>query len=160
MKKLLTILTITAIAMTSLLSKSAEVQLVTNIEETPVSYQLAYNNDVLADGIEEYSILVAPLTQNGETKDFTIHATSNMNSNMAVKVAVSPDTFRTTLNDGADAFDSGIKPEVNTSSSIDTLLAGKHVSLLVNKFNLSWKGNADLPAGDYVSNVKIEYSIQ
>ncbi len=167
MKKLLTILTLSAIAMTSMFAmvaapsgKSAQVQLVTNIEETPVSYELAYNNDVLADGIEEYSILVAPLTENGETKDFTIHATSNMNSDMAVKVEVSPDTFRTTLNGGADAFDSGIRPKVNTSSSIDTLLAGKHVSLLVNKFNLSWKGDADLPAGDYVSNVKIEYSIQ
>jgi len=160
MKKLLTIITIRAIALTSLVAKSAQVQLVNTIEETPVSYELAYAGDILADGIEEYSILVAPLTEDGKTKDFTVHATSNQNSDMAIKVAVSPDSFRTTLNDGSEAFNSKITPSVNTSTQIDTLLAGKHVSLLVNQFNLSWSGDSDLPAGDYVSNVKIEYSIQ
>jgi len=168
MKKLLTILSISAIAMTSMFAmyspshsgKSAEVQLKTSIKETPVSYQLAYNNEVLNDGVKDYSIFVAPLTENGSTKDFTINATSNMNKDLAVTVKVSPDTFKTTLNNGKNDFDSNIKPQVNTISSLDTLVAGKHISLLVNKFNLSWSGNSELPAGNYVSNVKIEYSIQ
>ena len=160
MKKLLTILTLSAIALTSVFAKSAQVQLVTNIAETPVSYELAYAGDIIADGIEEYNILVAPLTENGQTQDFTVHATSNMNSDMAVSVNVSPETFKTTLNDGRDNFDSKILPQVNTINKLDTLTAGKHVSLLVNKFNLSWIGNSDLPAGDYESNVRIEYTIQ
>jgi len=160
MKKLLTILTISAIALTSLVAKSAQVQLINTIDETPVSYELSYAGDILSDGIEEYSILVAPLTEDGKTKDFAVHATSNMNSDMAIRVAVSPQSFKTTLNDGSEAFDSKITPSVNTSTQIDTLLAGKHVSLLVNEFNLSWSSNSDLPAGDYESNVKIEYSIQ
>jgi len=74
MKKLLTILTLSAIALTSVFAKSAQVQLVTNIAETPVSYELAYAGDIIADGIEEYNILVAPLTENGQTRDFTVHA--------------------------------------------------------------------------------------
>ena len=160
MKKLLTILTLSAIALTSVFAKSAQVQLVTNIAETPVSYELAYAGDIIADGIEEYNILVAPLTENGQTRDFTVHATSNMNSDMAVSVNVSPETFKTTLNDGRDNFDSKILPQVNTINKLDTLTAGKHVSLLVNKFNLSWSGNKELPAGDYESNVRIEYTIQ
>ena len=160
MKKLLTILTLSAIALTSVFAKSAQVQLVTNIAETPVSYELAYAGDIIADGIEEYNILVAPLTENGQTRDFTVHATSNMNSDMAVSVNVSPETFKTTLNDGRDNFDSKILPQVNTINKLDTLTAGKHVSLLVNKFNLSWSGNSELPAGDYESNVRIEYTIQ
>jgi len=160
MKKLLTILTLSAIALTSVFAKSAQVQLVTNIAETPVSYELAYAGDIIADGIEEYNILVAPLTENGQTQDFTVHATSNMNSDMAVSVNVSPETFKTTLNDGRDNFDSKILPQVNTINKLDTLTAGKHVSLLVNKFNLSWSGNSELPAGDYESNVRIEYTIQ
>jgi len=160
MKKLLTILTLSAIALTSVFAKSAQVQLVTNIAETPVSYELAYAGDIIADGIEEYNILVAPLTENGQTRDFTVHATSNMNSDMAVSVNVSPETFKTTLNDGRDNFDSKILPQVNTINKLDTLTAGKHVILLVNKFNLSWSGNSELPAGDYESNVRIEYTIQ
>ena len=160
MKKLLTILTISAIALTSLVAKSAEVQLVNTIDETPVSYQLDYNGYILDDGIDKYAIEVAPLTEDGSTEDFSVHATSNMNSDMAISVFVSPESFKTTLNDGSEAFDSQITPSVNTSTKIDTLLAGKHDSLLVNRFNLSWDGNSELPAGDYVSNVRIEYSIQ
>jgi len=159
-KLLLTILTLSLISMTSIFAKSAQVQLETTVEETPVSYQLAYNNNVLADGVEDYSILVAPLTENGLTRNFTIHATSNMNRDMSVKVDVYPESFKTTLNNGREVFDSKITPSVNTFNKIDTLVAGKHDSLLVNEFNLSWRGNRSLPAGDYVSNVKIEYSIQ
>jgi hypothetical protein len=160
MKKILTVLTITTIAMTSIFAKSAQVQLVNTIEETPVSYELAYAGDILADGIDEYSILVAPLTENGETKDFTVKSTSNMNSDLGVEVVITPDSFRTTLNDGADNFNSEITPSVNTTVNLKTIAAGKHIALLVNQFNLSWNGNADLPAGDYVSNVKIEYTIK
>jgi len=159
MKKLLTILTLSAIALTSVFAKSAEVQLVTAIDETPVSYELAYAGDLLADGIEEYSILVAPLTEDGKTEEFTVHATSNMNNDMSVSVEVKPESFITFLN-GDEKFDSKITPKVNTNSQIDILEAGKHVSLLVNEFFLSWSGNEDLPAGDYESNVRIEYSIQ
>jgi len=159
MKKLLTILTISLISVTSIFAKSAQVQLETTVEETPVSYELTYKNDVLADGIEEYSILVAPLTQDGKTEDFTITASSNMNNDLAVDVRVHAHSFRTTLNN-TTAYDSKIEPKVNTITSMSSLKAGNNTNVLVNKFNLSWEGNEDLPAGKYVSDVYIYYSIK
>lgn len=159
MKKLLTILTISLISVTSIFAKSAQVQLETTVEETPVSYELAYKNDVLADGIEEYSILVAPLTQDGKTEDFTITASSNMNTDLAVDVRVHAHSFQTTLNN-TTAYDSKIEPKVNTITSMSSLKAGNNTNVLVNKFNLSWEGNEDLPAGKYVSDVYIYYSIK
>jgi hypothetical protein len=163
MKKLLTILAaaliVSAPVFASVSGKSADVQLKTNIAETPVSYELAYNGDVIEDQTTNYEIGVLTLTKDGSTKDFTVIATSNLNDDLSVFVDVVPSTFQTTLNNGNDNYDSGIKPSVNTTEKVSTLTAGKHVDLLVNKFNLSWSGDEDLPAGDYVSNVKIMYSI-
>ena len=161
MKKLLTILALVAIAMTSMSAKSAQVQLNTSIEETSVSYELAYNNQILEDGTENFDILIdRSLTDGGQTQDFTVYASSNMNDDMAVTVKIDADTFQTTLNNGKDKFDSKIKPQVNTINSVSTLTAGLHKNLLVNKFNMSWGGNKELPAGNYVSDVKIEYTIK
>ncbi len=165
MKKLLTILATALIvstplfAMLSFTGQTADVQLKTNIAETPVSYELAYDGDVIKDQTTNYEIGVLTLTKDGSTKDFTVIATSNLNDDLSVLVDVIPSTFQTTLNNGSDNYDSGIKPSVNTSKEVSTLTAGKHVDLLVNKFNLSWSGDEELPAGDYVSNVKIMYSI-
>lgn len=160
MKKLLTILTISAIAMASLLAKSADVQLTTTIDETEVTYELSYVNEVLVDGIKEYKIAVAPLTEDGKTDFFSVYANSNMNKDLSVSVKVFPDKFRTSLNNGQNPYNSQITPEVKYDTVINTILAGKHTNYLVNKFYLSWKGDANLPAGDYVSDVRIEYTIK
>ncbi|MGD1819845.1 MAG: hypothetical protein ACPKOI_08215 [Pleomorphochaeta sp.] len=162
MKKLLTILAAAIIVSVPVFAgtgKSADVQLVTEIEETAVSYQLAYEGTVIADQTTDKDIAVAPITADGSTGNFTVIASSNLNNDLTVTVNVVPESFVTTLNGGTENFDSKITPKVNTDTKINILTAGKHVDLLVNKFNLSWKGNADLPAGDYVSNVKITYSI-
>lgn len=169
MKKLLSILTLSVFTISSLFAvavvtpnngKSAQVQLTTTIDQTQVTYNLSYINEVLEDGITEYKIDVAPLTQDGKTDFFSVHATSNMNSDLAVSVKVFPDKFRTQLNNGKNPYNSQITPEVTYDTQISTLTAGKHTNYLVNKFYLSWKGDADLPAGDYVSDVKIKYSVK
>jgi hypothetical protein len=162
MKKLLTILAAAIIVSVPVFAgtgKSADVQLVTEIEETAVSYQLAYEGTVIEDQTTDKDIAVAPITADGSTGNFTVIASSNLNNDLTVTVNVLPESFVTTLNGGTENFDSKITPKVNTDTKINILTAGKHVDLLVNKFNLSWKGNANLPAGDYVSNVKITYSI-
>ncbi|MGD1822713.1 MAG: hypothetical protein ACPKM0_08135 [Pleomorphochaeta sp.] len=160
MKKTLTILAISAIALTSVFAKSAQVQLNTSIEETEVSYQLSYKDTDISNGSSDFEIGVAALTQDGKTDLFSVNATSNQNDDMAVKVKVTPTSFSTTLNDGKKDFDSEITPKVNTEESISILEAGKHDDLLVNSFYLSWEGNSELPAGKYVSDVKIVYSIE
>lgn len=164
MKKLLTILAAAIIVSVPVFAtvqseKSADVQLVTKIAETAVSYELAYEGTVIADQTTDKDIAVAPITADGSTGNFTVIASSNLNNDLTVTVNVVPESFVTTLNGGTENFDSKITPKVNTDTKVNILTAGKHVNLLVNKFNLSWTGNADLPAGDYVSNVKITYSI-
>ncbi|MGD6731773.1 MAG: hypothetical protein ACPKMZ_11965 [Pleomorphochaeta sp.] len=147
--------------MTSIVAKSAQVQLTTVISESELTYELYYNNSEIADSTTEYVINIADsLSTGGETEDFTVLASSNKNSDMSVSVKVSPESFKTTLNNGTEAFDSKIIPSVNTYTSLETIAAGLHSNLLVNEFNMSWSGNEELPAGDYVSNVKIEYTIK
>lgn len=158
MKKILTILALVAIAMTSMSAKSAQVQLNTSIDETEVSYALYYNNKVITDG-DKKEIEVAPLTEAGKTDFFTIKASSNKNSDLAVEVSVVPASFKTTIN-GSTVLDSKITPQVNTTTSLSTISAGLHKDLTVNTFNLSWNGDENLTAGDYTSNIKVEYTIK
>jgi uncharacterized GH25 family protein len=161
MKKLLTILALAAIVSTSMFAKSAEVQLNTSIEETEVSYQLAYDGTLLEDGIEDFDINISrSLTEGGQTQDFTVYSTSNKNRDMGVVVKIAADSFRTTLNDGTENYDSKITPSVNTINSVSKVPAGLQKNLLVNKFNLSWSGNKELPAGDYTSDVSIKYVVE
>ena len=158
MKKILTIVALVAIAMTSMSAKSANVQLNTKIAETEVSYELSYIDTVISDG-STFKIDVAPLTEDGKTDFFTIKASSNKNSDLAVKVKISPETFQTTIN-GSTKLDSKIQPKVNTVVDLSTITAGLHKDLTVNTFNLSWNGNPELTAGEYTSDIKVEYTIK
>ncbi|MGD1815415.1 MAG: hypothetical protein ACPKNR_00145 [Pleomorphochaeta sp.] len=160
MKKVLTILTISLIALAPIFAKTSKTQLITEIEETPVEYTLAYNNDTTIDNSTDYKITVQSLTNGGSTQDFTLKASSNMNKDLGVSVKINTENFKTTLNNKSQVYDSNIRPEVNTISTLSTLKAGLNKDVLVNKFKLIWGGNQELPAGVYVSNVTIEYTIQ
>lgn len=159
MKKLVTILAISTIALTSIFAKTANVQLITNIEELQPNYVMKYDGVELNDE-ETKQIKVAPITKDGQTKDFTMHVTSNLNSKKKITVRVEPDFFKTKQN-GSEEFNSRIKPNLkkNTQSCLSHVPAGKNDNLKVYSFYLNWKGNADLPAGDYTSNVKITYTV-
>ncbi len=164
MKKLLTILTITLVTTASIFAmgpsrpyKSAEIQLNTTIDEYPVEYQLYYNNVAIEDGGYK-EIEVNPLTEGDSTEDFTIRSNSNMNNDLQVEVTVEPTSFKTVLN-GDEVFDSEITPRVGWKRQINTITAGKHMDYLIYVFDLAWVGNENLPAGDYVSDVNIEYTI-
>ncbi len=164
MKKLLTLLLLCSIGLTSLFSKSAEVQLVTTIDETPLAYELDYNGNLINDKVKDFEINIEkPLTEDGVTKYFSVKATSNLKNDKAVDIDITPDFFKTKLN-GSKSFNytSTVKPVEVTDFNIKSyiLTAGKHVDELVYKFHLKWEGNADLPAGEYVSNVVINYTIK
>jgi hypothetical protein len=146
--------------MTSIVAKSAQVQLTTVISESEVTYKLYYDNDEIADSTTEYAINIEDsLSAGGKTEDFTVLASSNKNSDMSVEVVVTPESFKTTLNNETEEYDSEITPTVKTNLEISTLDAGLHTNYLVNKFYLSWESDNQLPAGDYVSNVTIAYTI-
>ena len=82
-----------------------------------------------------------------------------MNKDLDIVVRVHAHSFKTTLNN-TTSYDSKIEPKVNTITSLNSLKAGNNKNVLVNQFNLSWIGNEDLPAGKYVSDVYIYYSIK
>ncbi len=138
--------------------KSAIIQLNTTIDETEVSYYLDYNSVFIEDGTDLFEIKVDALTSDGKTNDFHVWASSNKNNDMSVEVVVTPGEFITTLNTD-ETYYSGITPSVKTDVSITTLKAGKNSGLLVNQFYLWWVGNPDLPAGNYQSDVLINYSV-
>jgi ribosomal protein L12E/L44/L45/RPP1/RPP2 len=80
MKKLLTVLAITTIAMTSMFAKSAQVQLINTIDETELTYVLAYAGVTIEEATTEKLIKVSSLTADGKTKDITVTSNSNLNS--------------------------------------------------------------------------------
>ncbi len=160
MKKLLTILTLCTLVITSVFAKSALVNLVTNVEEVEVSYDLYYNDSNIADGTTDFAInILSPLNEGGNTNPFRLVATSNMNKDLAINVDVTPHSFKTTINEGSEVVDSAITPEVNVLLPMSILPAGKNDNETVYVFVLSWTGKDNLVAGDYVSNVDIEYTI-
>ena len=160
MKKLLTILSISIITLTSLFAKSAVVDLVTTIDEVAVSYELYYNDTNIADGTTDFRIdILSPLNEGGNTNPFRLIASSNMNKDLAINVDVTPHSFTTTINDGSEVVDSTITPEVITLLPMSILPAGKNDNETVYVFVLTWTGKDNLVAGDYVSNVDIEYTI-
>ena len=138
--------------------KSAMIQLNTSINETEVSYYLDYDSIFIEDETDLFEIQVDALTSDGKTNDFHVWATSNKNNDKSVEVVVTPGEFLTTLNTD-EVYHSGITPSVTTDVSVTTLTAGKHAGLLVNQFYLWWVGNPDLPAGNYQSDVQINYSV-
>ncbi len=159
MKKSILLTLISIISLTSIFAKSAKVQLVTNVEETNVLYNLYYGSEKIEDNNTPYVISVAPLTSNGETDSFSVYASGNKNSDMIVNVEINSEYFKTTIN-GNSEYVTDIKPSVNTTVEKNIFPAGNNTNYLVNQFFLSWIGDSDLPAGDYKSDVKIEYSIQ
>ncbi len=160
MKKTLTIITLFTLVIASVFAKSVDVNLGSTIVETDVTYQLVYNWDIIEDGTTSYDInILSPLTHRGNTNPFLIYATSNMNKDLAIDVDVSPESFKTTVNNGSKVIDSNIVPSVFTPLSYGYLPAGKNTNLIIHAFILFWNGDTSLVAGDYVSNVKIEYSI-
>lgn len=143
-------------------SKENNINLNSSINETNVTYDLVYNGEIIEDGstVNEINIL-APLTYNGNTNIFLIYASSNMNNALSIDVDINPESFKTTLNnDENDIYDSQIIPNIFVPFRLANLPAGKNEDRIVYTFILFWQGKKNLPAGHYVSNVSIEYSIQ
>lgn len=160
MKKTLTIITLFTLVIASVFAKSIDVDLNSKINETEVTYKLVYNDNIIEDGTTSYDInILSPLTERGNTNPFLIYATSNMNKNLAIEVNVKPESFKTTINNGSKVVDSNIVPSVWTPFSYRYLPAGKNSDIIIHVFILLWNGDPSLVAGNYISNVKIEYSI-
>ena len=157
MKKILTILVLASLAITSMSAKSAQVQLNTTIAEVSPDYNLYYS-DVLVE--DNDTIAVSSITEDGSTELFSIKASSNLNSKLPVVVTIAADVFRTTLNNGSENVATGVTPIPEVSTNTEYLPAGLQEDYLVYSFKLKWTGDATLPAGTYTSDVTINYTIE
>ncbi len=158
MKKILILIIVFTFTISSIYSKASDVSLVATIPETEVSYNLFYEDDLIADKTKEYEILVAPLTENGQTGDFTIKVNSNLNKNKSVKIVINPQKFKKTKN-SKGVNNTQIRPDVSYKINNGILYAGLNTNIVVTKFFLYWSGDPNLPSGEYESNVIIEYKI-
>ena len=157
MKKLLTILAVATISMTSFFANSTQIQLKTNVPEVIASFVLQYNGNTITGENNEIATNQL-LSTAGQTKDFTINSSSNYNIEKIVVVSITPDAFILQRNNKS----SEITPEVNwIHNTVTRIPAGVQNNFLISKFNLKWDGSSkatSLDAGTYVSNVKIEYT--
>ncbi len=163
MKKIISLIFIITFSSIFLFAKSAEVKLNTSIDEIPLTYGLYRNIDnnltLIEDG-ETYIIDdLNPLFTNTMITDFTIRVNSNLNSSKNVKVNVTPGTFKTVLNN-SEVYDSKLTPKINTIINRPVVEAGINKNKEVYRFNIFVVGRNNLPAGIYVCNVDVEYTIE
>lgn len=129
------------------------------VAKTDYNAKLYYGEESEAIGdtkeLNEFSILT-----NDQTGKFSIKITGNENKSRNMSVVVTPEFFKTTV-DNKDVTTT-IKPVVNglAVNGAYVIKAGLHKGDTLASFNLSWTGDADLAAGDYVSNVGISYTIE
>lgn len=159
MKKISIILLFSFCTLNSIFASSANVQLTTTIEDTNIIYQLYYDDNHRLISGDTNEIIVDSITTDGQTEDFYINATYNKNKGARISVDINAGPFKTTIN-GNEEFNSNIIPDVFYYHSNKTKLdAGKHKDKTVFKFYFYWSGNSELPSGNYISNVVINYSI-
>lgn len=158
--KLLTILTISAIFTAALFAKEATVQLTNTVDAINFTYDLYYQDELIVADTTK-TIAVGSITSDDLTNKFKILASGNQNSNKTVTVTIDPGYFKTKLN-GSETYNytSTVLPQViKDDNLILTLTPGLHEDVKVFGFYLKWTGDPNLPAGDYVSDISVEYTI-
>lgn len=163
MRKIIFIFLFISIIASTLFANSTGVDIITQVDEVALDYRLyRKSNDTLTllkDG-ETYVIdNLNPLSTNTMITDFTIRVNSNLTSPKNVSVKITPKSFKTVLN-GTQIYDSKSTPIINTIIDRKIVAAGINKDKEVYRFNMYIVGKPNLPAGQYISNVDIEYIIE
>ena len=175
MKKLLTILAIAAIAMTSTFAAvtsfdgSAEkapemnVTLKSSLAQTNYDLSLLYgDNDFTTDG--EYTIDGLDLTAKGKTAEFNVMISKgNLNKTITFVTEITEKPFVGKV-DGEDHETNNNLSVINTKGENQTsysskIKAGPQESQSVATFLFNWDADTKLPAGDYVTTNTISISV-
>jgi len=159
MNKKFYILIIIVLSMNSLFANKKEVKLITTITPTDIEYGLYYQTTEIVNKTKNFEIQTTPLTENGKTDSFYIVATSNLNSDKALKIKINPGEFKK-VNAKQATSNTKIRPIAIFVFTNNILHAGQHNNEKIAEFYLKWNGDSNLAAGEYLSNVKINYSIK
>ncbi len=176
MKRILFCLIAFAIVCSGVSAASSTVNLQASVAEVPLVPVLFYQADIVSEDATQVKITsdtdifsdgvggtqkwdLTDASGYTQTGYFIVKVSGNMNTNQNMNVSVTPGAFSADV-DGK-TFTTGIVPLVNglQVNGAYTVEAGIHDEDDVAFFYLYWKGNADLPAGNYSSAVSIEYSI-
>jgi|GEM_PF-2802217 hypothetical protein len=93
---------------------------------------------------------------------FSLYVNGNEPAARQMDVTITAGDFKNTTN---DKLTDSVKVTTYIGSAEKTsdsfaIAAGKHVDAKLAEFHFGWTGNADLPAGDYVSDISITYSVK
>ncbi len=159
MNKKFYIIIMIILSMNALFANKKEVKLITTITPTDIKYGLYYQTTEIENKTKKFEIRTTPLTENGKTDSFYIVATSNLNSDKALKIKINPGEFKKVKAKQA-VSNTKIRPVAIFVFTNNILKAGTHNNEKIAEFYLKWNGNPKLAAGEYLSNVKINYSIK
>lgn len=182
MKKLLTIALISLIALASSFAaqqgsvdKNLNVTINASVAFDQYDLNISYADVDLTDSelVLNDSSYVLNNTSAITTKAFDVHTDKgNQNMDMALTVVVTPSSFKGLVN--GKNVNTGIIPSVvKTAESagdytLDTIggarisniiTAGPNPAMSLANFSLRWVGNETVAAGDYSSNVTINYTL-
>ena len=167
MKKILTILAIAAIAITSTFAAdatSASVTLNSTISETPYVLSLLYGTENFTTSSQK-TVDNIDLTTAGTSKNITVKLDSgNLNNDITYVTTVTELPFTGTVN--GETYTTANTLTVNAVSddshktSYSTLVeAGPNASQSVAEFYFSWTADTALPAGSFSTTNTISISV-
>lgn len=160
MKKSLLILLLLSYATTNIVAASININIVTGINPTEIKYNLFYKDNKIEDKTKDFKIYTTPLNEDGKTDSFFIKATCNLNCCKSISVKINPGMFKAVKKDKKNYNNTKITPEVVYVLQNDILYQGFNEDKIVSEFYLKWKGNQEIPSGEYESNIFIQYSIK
>jgi hypothetical protein len=175
MKKLMTILTIAAIAVTSIFAsvtsfdgstaKAPEMNVTLKSSVLPTNYSLSLlygTNDFTNAG--EQTIDGLDLTKKGSTEEFNVMISNgNLNKTITFVTVITEKPFVGTV-DGSDHETNNNLRVLNSDGENQTsysskIKAGPQDSQSVATFLFNWDADTELPAGEYVSTNTINISV-
>ncbi len=162
MKKKIFFSLIWAISSISVYSSSIDINLNTNVPSTYATYNLYYQEELIANETTDFSIETTSITESGQTESFSIVATSNLNSKRTIFIEIITNPFYNISNTSLseEQANSKIQPEAIFISKDYILEPGYNKDKKVSEFYLQWNGNSNLDSGDYQSNVIINYYLE
>lgn len=180
MKKLLAILVLATLTITATFasSENRNVRINGSVSKTEYTFSLNYDGNDLNDADTIAGNF--DLSIESVTKAFTVRRTAgNLNKDLGLKVSITSGPFKGKFNN-KNNYSTGIIPKLNVLSTSKTSF--KSIDLAIDKtsgildyiipagsnsiaddlliFQLIISGNADVPAGSYVSTIVIDYTYE
>lgn len=162
MKKLIALALIALVSITAAFAAVQNVDINASMAATELTAKLSYADSIFDGDLAIFEDMTNSTKWNlekaGNTKDFKILVSGNQNTDNNLKVSVEASAFHGFVN-GKDTLAPNTVT-VSTVSAKTKIAAGYHANDVLSTFHISWDGQPNkVIAGDYVSDVKVTYTI-